>query len=240
MKLLEHTFNTAEQNLACDEALLDLCEDGFEDETLRLWEPQEPFVVLGYSNKINVEVAINSCKALGIPVLRRPSGGGTVLQASGCLNYSLVLRIPPTKSPLSGIIDSTQYILSRNCNALAPLLPEKPQIQGVSDLTLGGLKFSGNAQRRKKHALLFHGTILLNMDLSLISRCLKMPERQPEYRRNRPHGEFVTNLGQKQDTVKAALAQAWKCSAAVPSLPEALIEKLIHEKYSRTEWNEKF
>ncbi|MBP9864983.1 MAG: lipoate--protein ligase family protein [Candidatus Omnitrophica bacterium] len=240
MKHLHHTFDTAEQNLACDEVLLDLCEDGFEDEILRLWEPQIPFVVLGYSNKIRDEVAINSCKSLAIPILRRTSGGGTVIQGPGCLNYSLILKIPPTESPLSSLTGTNKTILERICRALSPLLSEEPCIQGTSDLTLRNLKFSGNAQRRKKQALLFHGTLLLNMDLSLISQCLQAPPRQPDYRQNRPHAEFVTNLGLNSTVVKKVLREVWGCSEELTTLPMPAIEKLVREKYSKPEWNEKF
>jgi len=240
MKYLDHTFNTAEQNLACDEVLLDLCEDGFEDEILRLWEPQNPFVVLGYSNKIRTEVAINSCKALGIPVLRRPSGGGTVVQAPGCLNYSLILRIPPTESPLSSLIGTNQTLLEIICSALSPLLPIPPHIQGTSDLTLNNLKFSGNAQRRKKQTILFHGTLLLNMDLTLISQCLQIPPRQPDYRQNRTHADFVTNIGLASGVVKKALRDIWGCSEELKTLPMQAIQQQVEEKYSKPEWNEKF
>ncbi len=239
MKYLDLTFDTAEQNLACDEALLDMCEDGSEDEILRFWEPRSAFVVLGYSNKISIEVAINSCKALGVPILRRTSGGGTVVQGPGCLNYSLILKIPAS-GLLASLTGTNSFVLGRNRQALGPLLPGHLAVQGTSDLTLGNLKFSGNAQRRKKQALLFHGTFLLTMDLSLISRCLNMPERQPDYRRSRPHADFVTNIPISADSVKKALSKGWNCSKHLADLPHAAIQKLVLEKYSCKEWNEKF
>ena len=55
-------------------------------------------------------------------------------------------------------------------------------------------KFSGNAQRRRRHALVFHGTILYGFDLSLIDALLKFPSAQPEYRASRSHSEFVRNI----------------------------------------------
>jgi len=56
MKYLDQTLQTPQENLACDEALLDWCEDGFPDEILRFWEPRQYFAVLGYSNKTRSEV----------------------------------------------------------------------------------------------------------------------------------------------------------------------------------------
>ena len=92
MHFLDLTLPTPEENLACDEALLLQCEQEGGPEVLRVWEPASPFVVVGYGNRVRENVHIAICSALGIPVLRRCTGGGTVVQAPGCLNYALVLR----------------------------------------------------------------------------------------------------------------------------------------------------
>src|SRR5205823_14828569 len=92
MKCFDLTLPTPEENLACDEALLDSCEEGRSDELLRFWQPAQYFVVLGYSNKVSTEVKLPFCGENRIPVLRRCTGGGTVLQGPGVLNYSLILR----------------------------------------------------------------------------------------------------------------------------------------------------
>ena len=72
-------MGTPEENLACDEVLLDLCERGGGDELLRFWALPQYFVVVGYANKASTEVDLPLCRQLGIPVLRRCTGGGTVL-----------------------------------------------------------------------------------------------------------------------------------------------------------------
>ena len=140
MEYLDQTLQTPHENLACDEALLDCCEEGFPDEILRFWEPRQHFVVLGYSNKARSEVNLDSCQRLGIPVLRRCTGGGTVLQGPGCLNYALLLKIQ-SDSPLANITKANAFIMNRNRNALNPLLGGKVLIQGHTDLTLQGTKF---------------------------------------------------------------------------------------------------
>src|SRR6185295_5909726 len=83
MNYLDQTFPTAEENLACDEALLDWCDAGDGPEVLRFWEPQQHFVVVGYSNRVEREVNVAACRESGIPILHRCSGGGTVLQGPG-------------------------------------------------------------------------------------------------------------------------------------------------------------
>jgi len=84
----------------------------------------------------------------------------------------------------------------------------------TSDLATGAdeKKFSGNAQRRGKHFILHHGTILYNFDLSLISRYLNMPVDIPLYRQDRPHTDFVTNVSIDPAVFKGYLAQSFQAS----------------------------
>ena len=92
MKYLDLTLPSPEENLACDETLLDWCDESDGPEILRFWEPHRHFIVVGYSNRVECEVNLAACRELNIPVLRRCSGGGTVVQGPGCLNYALILR----------------------------------------------------------------------------------------------------------------------------------------------------
>jgi lipoate-protein ligase A len=93
------TFPTAEENLACDEALLEMCEAGTTGDVIRFWEPNQYFVVVGYANQVAREVNHALCRQNTIPVLRRCSGGGTGLQGPGCLHYSLILATDQAGAP---------------------------------------------------------------------------------------------------------------------------------------------
>ena len=87
------TLETPADNLALDEALLDAAVEGeLPGEVLRLWEPASFFVVLGRSSPLG-EVHAAACRADGVPVLRRPSGGATVVAGPGCLMYAVVLDL---------------------------------------------------------------------------------------------------------------------------------------------------
>jgi len=234
MKYLDYTFPTPQHNLACDEALLELCEDGYGHDILRVWEPREPFVVLGYSSRIAADVKLLPCRRARVPVFRRCSGGGTVLQGSGCLNVSLIMRLD--RSPmLATITGTTAFVLQRHRDALEPVVGRAIAIEGLSDLAIDGLKFSGNAQRRKKRCVLFHGTVLLGLDLALVERCLALPQRQPAYRKRRTHRNFLTNLGVPANAVKTALTDSWRAVSPLEQLPEQRIEELAG-RYASTMW----
>lgn len=239
MQYLDLTLLTANENLALDEALLDLCAEANGKEILRVWEPREYFVVLGYSSRIRSEVNLSSCHAARIPVLRRCSGGGTVLQGPGCLNYSLILRIGDSGLFLS-ITDTNLFLMEKVQAALQPIIGGGVEIQGSSDLTLGGAKFCGNAQRRKKGSLLFHGVFLFHMDLDLIENYLPVPLRQPHYRQNRRHKDFLVNLNLPATAIKQALRRQWHADKELSAIPHAHVERLVKNQYATPEWIAKF
>jgi len=248
MKRLDLPPQPPAENLAADEALLDWCEAGQGEETLLFWEPRETFVVVGYANKVATEVNVAACEKNGVPIFRRCSGGGTVVQMPGGLNYSLILRITED-SPTQNITSANHFIMEKNRAAIQSLLPESEiSVRGHTDLTLAtrhsplgtSKKFAGNSQRRRKNFLLFHGTLLLDCDLNLISELLLMPSLQPDYRARRPHEDFVTNLNLPAEKVKAALAKGWNAAGEMQKPPLEKITKLAREKYSTREWNCKF
>jgi lipoate-protein ligase A len=240
MKLLRLTLPSPQENLALDEALLDLADAGG-DETLRLWESPTPFVVVGYGNTIATEVDEAACAANGIPVLRRCSGGGTVVQGPGCLSYAVALRLDrdPMLATVSG---ANHFVMDRLRSALQALCPFPLSIQGHTDLCRaaekpegGWIKFSGNAQRRRHNALLFHGTLLLDFDLALLAKLLLAPSLQPDYRGGRDHEAFVCNLSLSRVDVDSALVRQWNASEPLEAVPD--VTRLMREKYARPEWH---
>jgi len=241
MNLLDATLPSPAGNLALDEALLDAAEAGQCGEVLRFWESPGHFVVVGYANKVASEVNVAACEAKNIPILRRCSGGGTVVQGPGCLNYAVVLRITED-GPTRSISVANDYVMEHTRVAISSLNPQFPtlnlSVRGHTDLVHDNLKFSGNAQRRRRNFLLFHGTLLLNFDLPLISELLNMPSLQPDYRDGRSHEQFIKNLYLPSAAVKQALTAEWQATEVLlrpPEIPTALLQK-----YNSIEWNRKF
>jgi len=232
MQFLDLTLSGAPENLALDEALLLSAEHNAE--LLRLWESDRPVVILGAGCRLPHEVDELACRADGVPILRRSSGGGTVLLGRGCLCFTLVLSY--SRAPeLLEIRPSYAFVLDRIRDAMSDLSPGMERA-GISDLAIDGCKFSGNAQQRKRHHLLHHGTILYDFDLALVSRYLRLPSRQPGYRRQREHGDFLMNLPVKAPELKRRLRSAWQADFSLTTWPEELVRKLVAEKYSREDW----
>jgi lipoate-protein ligase A len=155
------------------------------------------------------------------------------------LNYSLILRIEDSAA-LTGITRTHEYIMGRNREALMSLLGPDLLVQGHTDPTRNGLKFSGNAQKRKLKALLFHGTFLLGLDSGMVEQTLRMPSKEPGYRASRSHRDFIINLEVSASQVEDSLARAWGAHELLTEVPSETILRLVREKYACSEWNWKF
>ncbi len=214
MRYRDISFPTPQENIAFDDVLFRMAEKQEAGEYLRFWESSRHFIVLGRIGREDLDVNSTAAQKDNIPVLRRSSGGGTVLQGPGCLNYSLVLS-KQKRPELNDLRQSYTWISLRVVDALRQAGVEA-YFRPTSDLATGAgeKKFSGNAQRRGKHYILHHGTILYNFDLSLISRYLKMPLDIPAYRKGRPHTDFVTNIPIDPSDFKGHLARGFDAAGA--------------------------
>lgn len=224
--------------LAADEVALDFTEQTGR-ELFWTWESPSPWAVVGLGQSVAREVNLAACGTAGIPVFRRCSGGGAVIQGPGCLNYAVTLLIDHNPE-LAGITGTNRWVMNRQREALQPLVGQPIEVCGHTDLAVRQsgrlLKFSGNAQRRRRTALLFHGTILHAFDLSLLGRCLLHPTAEPEYRDGRPHGDFVTKLGLPRGELVTALRRAWAVSEVSVALAPHAVTDLAETRFARHEW----
>ncbi len=255
MYFLNHTCPTVAEDLALDEALLDyveqtaaareadLGEGAAPPEFLRLWEARRTAVVLGRSSSLDGEADLPACRAAGVEVLRRTSGGAAVVVGPGCLMYSVVLAYH-NHPQLRAIDEAHRYVLRHVVEGVRELAAGAG-IRGTSDLAVATpatseRKFSGNALRCRREALLYHGTLLYDFPLAQIGTLLRTPPRQPDYRAGRAHGDFVMNLPAARAAIEQGVAGAFRAEAELPStLREQLLaeaRRLADEKFATSEW----
>ena len=156
-----------------------------------LFYENQTSIILGRSLKQEEEIISNKT---GIPILRRMSGGGSVVHFSGNLNYSLIFSISEF-SHFFPIHASYELILSALCRTFQTQ-GFHIQHNGLSDLCViqGGTtrKISGNSQVRKRGNLMHHGTFLYQPnDRHKIAYYLKKPPKEPDYRKGRGHDDFM-------------------------------------------------
>jgi lipoate-protein ligase A len=241
MHFLDETLPEASANVALDEALLLEAEERGGPSVLRVWELDHPAVVLGASCRLKEDVLVEACRSEGVEIARRSSGGGTVVIGPGALNFSVVLPID-SAAELRSVDTAQSYVLARTLEAIRAEGVPLAEMLGSGDLTLGARKFSGSAQRRLRHHVLIHASLLYDFPLQTIDRFLRMPARRPSYREDRPHAEFVTNLPMSRSRILAALRAAWLPEGRfeIPAeIPWATLRPLIETKFSESRWIER-
>ncbi len=220
MLLIDYSLETPQANLAFDEALIESVDPNnptaneseservdAQLESLRLWEMPSMCVVMGRGSKAT-EVNQAACDADRVPILRRCSGGASIVAGPGCLMYSLLLSLK-TRPALRSIDAGHAWVMQRITQAVSSVVPEIC-LQGTCDLTLRDRKFSGNAVRYKRDWLLYHGTLLYQFPLEAVSRYLEMPPRQPVYRDDRKHDAFLVNLDCDSSRLRQAIQSVWQ------------------------------
>jgi lipoate-protein ligase A len=263
MHLLDVSLPSPEENLALDEALLRVAEardesTAFQGESaaefVRVWECQRYAVVLGRSRRVQADVHVENCTADGVAIVRRASGGGTVLLGPGCVNLTFVLRYD--RAPvLQEVRRSVVYVMSclQRCLAGAG---RPVRCAGLGDLVLGDRKCGGSAQRRLQNCFMHQVSLLCRLDIDRMTQYLREPDRQPDYRHGRRHREFVVNLdvepSRLRESLLAGLAREMPdLRGLVPASARAglaqrgtidprtgdLMARLVRERYGRADWN---
>jgi len=187
-RVLQHILNG--KNYACE-----------------VYEARQTEIVLGRSAKAEDDVYLEKCKRDNVPVHRRAGGGGTVVLCRGVIVISVAGRT------------TLAYHLKEHMNAvnmsviktLESLGVENLAIRGISDITIGDKKILGSSLHRKKDLVLYQGSLLVDPPLELVTRYLRHPKKEPDYRRGRLHTDFITSLYRKGYLLdKAALIEALK------------------------------
>ena len=240
VRYLDATEPDAASNVALDEALLVEAEEHGGPSVLRAWELGQLAVVLGASCRLRENVRVEACRADGVEIARRSSGGGTVVIGPGALNFSVVLPIDADPE-LKSVDTAQRFVLGRTLEALRKEgVPA--EMLGSGDLTIGGRKFSGSAQRRLRRHVLIHASLLYDFPLERIDAYTLPPPRRPAYRGDRSHSEFVTNLALPRSRILAALRTAWLSGGrddASAEVPRQTLRRLIEGKFSGVGWIER-
>ena len=176
-RLLPLETNNAFMNMAIDEAILNARIAGQVPNTLRFYRWQPSAVSIGKNQNPEDEVYLDACKQLGVDVVRRISGGGTVYHDfEGEVTYSVV-----AKTADLGTADITAVyvkIYEAITDALrllgVPADFSSGDAKNCPNLTVNGKKISGSSQTITRGVVLQHGTCLRSVDLPKMFQLLKL------------------------------------------------------------------
>lgn len=229
-------------NLAMEEYVLRYL--NLAEEYLLLWQ-NEPAIIIGRHQNTLEEINMDYTRKNNIHVVRRLSGGGAVYHDLGNLNFTFIKKA--IRSELLDLRSFTQPVIQ----ALKRLGVDA-KVSGRNDLTIGGKKFSGNAQYLYKNNILHHGTLLFDSDLTRLKKALRVQADKIESKGIKSVRSRVTNIREHikghQDTsinefialLRDAVARVQGKDFAEYSLTKADKEKiraLMQERYLTYEWN---
>ncbi len=162
----------AAEGLALDEALMASVDRGAPrpTPTLRLYSYASHAALVGRYQTLDAEVDLAECAAAGVAVSRRPTGGGAIVMGSGQLGVALVLPAPAT-APTALIEELGQGVVDG-----LGRLGVRAEFGGKNDLLVAGRKIAGlGLYRDGRGALLFHVSVLNDLDVGFMLRVLRIP-----------------------------------------------------------------
>jgi lipoate-protein ligase A len=219
-------------NMAIDEAILEAVIEGHSPPTLRFYGWSPPCLSLGRNQPL-AQANVAACRAAGVDLVRRPSGGQAVLHA-GELTYSLALLQTDPRSGggvsegyrrlsqglLAGLrrlgVEATQDLgADQGAGLPSPVCFERPSDY---EITFGGRKLIGSAQWRRRGGVLQHGSLPLAGDLTRIVGLVALGERDPQ--------EEGRRLATRAISLQAARGTAIPFFAAAQGLAHGLAAAL--------------
>ena len=205
-----------------------------------LWQNDNTIVVGKYQNTAE-EIDQAYVDAHGIRVARRLSGGGAVYHDRGNLNFTFIVD----RADAPGL--NFKIFVEPVIQALARF-GVHAAFTGRNDLTIDGMKFSGNAQYARRGRLLHHGCIMLDSNLTSVADALRVKEAKFDSKAVKSVRSRVTTINAhapapiSMEDFKRALKECAMASGELEpcTLTEedlAAIRKLRDEKYATWAWN---
>jgi len=155
-----------------------------------VWQPAGTQIVLGQSNTPERSLIIENIEADNIPVTKRPTGGEAVVLTRQMAVITVAREFRETIASK----DFFKVINGMMLDMLSDLGIKNYGMKGISDITIDNRKILGSSMHRREKRLVYHAVLNISEDSGIFERYLKHPGREPDYRLNRRHSEFVTSL----------------------------------------------
>ena len=253
-RLLNMGKNCAAMNMAIDEAILTAQKEK-PNPTLRFYDWTTPAFSFGYFQDIAAEVDIEACRAEGIELVKRMTGGGTVVHGWD-LTYTLIL---PRQAGEMGVSEAYQQIGRSLVKAFKSLgVPAKcygatadtsQSSQNIcltnlaeNDVMCNGKKLAGVSVRRNRNGIMFQGYISLDMPPApILKRVSKHPEIQKMLCEKsaaiNSEGRFINRGSLIQAICETYEVGITFHSGKLSQTEKAEAETLVRTKYATAAWN---
>lgn len=173
------------RNLATEEYLMYNREF---NEPLVLFYYEKPSIIVGRNQNTQEEINQKYIDENDIVVTRRRSGGGAVYHDLGNLCFSFVLD---TKNAEFGDFKTFVAPIVKSLHEMGATTAE---VSGRNDILVGEKKFSGSAMFKHGSKIYAHGTLMLDVDLDVVTKALNVPTDKIASKGIKSVRSRVTNL----------------------------------------------
>ncbi|MCS7139469.1 MAG: lipoate--protein ligase [Candidatus Nezhaarchaeota archaeon] len=232
--------------LATEEVVTEAVGLGKAPPTARINIFDPPAVLIGFNQDVHEEVNIEVARQLGLRINRRPSGGGAILMYEDAPGWEL--WIPKAMVSNLTVSEMYEHLIRVPLKAFHNLGVTNAKFRPKNDIEVEGRKISGTGIYVDSDGVLFCGTILLDFDVELMLKVLKLPIEKLSDKEVKSFEERITTikrvLGYKPtmeeviDSFKRAVREVMKVELVDGDLNDfelSLLNERI-EKYRSHEW----
>ncbi|MDL2248110.1 lipoate--protein ligase [Tyzzerella sp. OttesenSCG-928-J15] len=237
MQYIRSYSTDATWNLALEQYVFD--EMDHNQDYLMLWQNKSAVIVGKHQNTVQ-EINNNYVNEHEIQVVRRLSGGGAVYHDMGNVNFTFI------SDAMGESFDFAHF-----CRPVARTLESlgvNVEISGRNDMTIDGMKFSGNSQYIKNGRIMHHGTIMFDSDLTVVSQALRVSRDKYESKGFRSIKSRMTNVSDHMNHECSTeqfinILEERLCNefTARPVQPQCInmdkVKKLQSDLYNTWDWN---
>lgn len=159
--------------ISLDQALIDLHREGRIPDSVRFLR-FEPSALVGRHQAVAHELKLDHCRASGVGIVRRVTGGGAIYLDPGQIGWEVVLS--RKRMPMPSLADYSRAICEAAAYGLSKAFGIEARYRPRNDIEVGGRKLSGTGGFFDGDTLFYQGTVLVDVDASRMMACLNVPE----------------------------------------------------------------
>ena len=180
VRVLDTGSLSASENMALDETILEAREEGSIPDTIRFLSFNPHCALVGYFQTIENELRTSFCRQNGIDINRRITGGGALYWGTQDIGWEFFFSKDSFKSKISNM-EGYYKLFCTAASAGINSFGINSSFRPRNDIEINGKKISGSGGTSIANAYLFQGTLLVDINLNLMIRALKIPIEKLKY-----------------------------------------------------------
>ncbi len=226
--------------IAFDQALIELHKEGKVPDTVRYLR-FPPTALVGRHQALSHEIKVAHCRAEGVGLVRRITGGGAIYLEENQVGWEIVLS--RKRLPMPALADYTRAICEAAAHGLSETFGIDARYRPRNDIEVGGQKICGTGGFFDGDTLIYQGTVLIDVDPARMMACLNVPEAKLKKRDLDKAENRVTTLkallgrAPSVTEVNAAILRGFEQKLGITGTPgtitegeEQLAQKLFDEE----------